>query len=271
MHNPIEILTKRNPPITINIQMITKTVTVFDINFVAEDLESLIEKIVASDEKVTVSGLSMPMTLDFKRNSDFKSALKRSNVILPDGMGIVWASRLICGKRGLKKRIAGPDFFYSFLHIANLKGMRCFFLGSTDHVLSKISKKIRHDFPGIKLVGSYSPPFGEWSNEENDRIIDLINRCDPDVLWVAMTAPKQDIWVDKNRKRLNVRIVVPVGAAFDFFAGTQDRAPMWMQKMGLEWFHRTLKEPFRMGLRYLKGFPHFLLVLSKEIMFRERK
>ena len=107
--------------------------------------------------------------------------------------------------------------------------------------------------------------------EENDRIVDLVNRCKPDVLWVAMTAPRQDIWVYKNRKRLNVRIVVPVGAAFDFFAGTRARAPMWMQKIGLEWLHRTLKEPIRMGLRYLRGFPYFLLILSKEMIGKTRK
>ena len=247
-----------------------KKIGVFGIDFIAEEKGSVIKRIISSDERTTISSLSMPLVIEMRRAAEFRKALIRSDIVLPDGMGIVWASRLIHGKNGLKKRIAGPDFFFSSLQMAQEKNMGCFFLGSSIRVLNRISDRLKKEFPEIKLKGTLSPPFGEWSDEENKRIVDMINECKPDILWVGMTAPKQEVWVSRNRDVLNVKIVASVGAAFDFFAGTQKRAPEWMQKKGLEWLHRTIKEPYRMGKRYLKGIPYFLYIILSEIFNKNR-
>ncbi len=241
------------------------------VNIFSGSFKELIEFILNYRSNIMLSTLSFPLLGELKNNIDYKKALESSEIILPDGIGIIVLSTLTYGKNRIKNRIAGPDFFMEFNKIANEKKISYFFLGSTKETLKRIEERIKKEYPQIIFKGYYSPPFGEWDKVENEKILNKINEKKPDVLWVAMTAPKQEIWVYKNREKLNAKLVASVGATFDFFAGTKKRAPKLFQKTGFEWLHRTFQEPIRMGKRYLKGFPAFLCFLFKSIGKKSRK
>jgi len=241
-----------------------KKVKLFGIDIVCEDKYDIIKKVISSKQKTLISTISMPLTRELKKNKEYLKAIKESDVVLPDGIGIVLASKLINKDKKIKERVTGPDFFYSFSKMANKKKLSYFFMGSTKKVLNKIKNRIKKEFPLIKINGLHSPPFGEWSKEENDRIVKIINKSKADALWIGMTAPKQELWSWRNKEKLNTKIIASIGAAFDFFAGTKKRAPKWIQKAGFEWLYRTFQEPLRMGKRYMKGIPIFISYLIKE-------
>jgi N-acetylglucosaminyldiphosphoundecaprenol N-acetyl-beta-D-mannosaminyltransferase len=160
------------------------------------------------------------------------------------------------------QRIAGADYFYSIMKALDSEGgRRVFFMGSTENVLELIKQKVAREYPGIEGVGVFSPPFGDWSDEDNKHIIQVINDFKPDALWVGMTAPKQEKWVSSNRGELNVPIIGSIGAVFDFYAGTHPRAPEWMHKNGLEWLYRLVREPRRMWRRNFVSTPKFIWLM----------
>lgn len=198
------------------------------------------------------------------KDNDFFNALCSFDIVLPDGIGIVFASKML--KKGINKRVSGPDIFVELTEHLNTqnKRYRYFFLGSTEEVLAKIKENMKQLFPNIEVVGVYSPPFGDFSTDENESIIGVINNATPDVLWVGMTAPKQEKWIYENKDKLNVPLIGAIGAAFDFFAGTKKRAPKWAQKLGLEWLIRFLREPKRLWRRNLVSSPLFLFLVLKE-------
>lgn len=201
----------------------------------------------------------------------FAEALTNGDVLIPDGVSIVKACRWIKAKSLPKERIAGWDLF-SF-EMENLERKQCgmlntvMFMGSSEKVLDLIVKRAAEVYPHLKIV-TYSPPYKpEFSDEENKAIIDAINAADPDLLWIGMTAPKQEKWTYSHWNELNIHCHVgTIGAVFDFFAGTVERAPVWWQRHGLEWLYRLLKEPKRMWRRYIIGNTLFLF----NIIFRER-
>lgn len=189
----------------------------------------------------------------------FAEALTKGDVLIPDGVSIVKACKWLNAKSQPKERIAGWDLFSFEMDKLNRKGGKCFFMGSSEKVLNLIKKRAAVDYPNIK-VETYSPPYKpEFSKEENDAIIDAINKANPDLLWIGMTAPKQEKWTYSHWNELNIHCHVgTIGAVFDFFAGTVARAPMWWQEHGLEWAYRLLKEPKRMWRRYIIGNTLFL-------------
>jgi N-acetylglucosaminyldiphosphoundecaprenol N-acetyl-beta-D-mannosaminyltransferase len=144
---------------------------------------------------------------------------------------------------------------------------RVFFLGSSDTVLSEISARFRQLYPALTLCGTLSPPFRAMTAEENRQIVDLVNRVRPDVLWVGMTAPKQEKWVHSHAAALEVPVIGSIGAAFDFFAGTNPRAPEWVCRLGLEWMFRLAREPRRMWRRTVISAPRFFrLVVGRHVL-----
>jgi N-acetylglucosaminyldiphosphoundecaprenol N-acetyl-beta-D-mannosaminyltransferase len=189
----------------------------------------------------------------------FDEAIRSADLIVPDGIGIVIASKILGG--AIQDRVTGSDIFLGLSDRLNQKnGFSFFFLGSTEGNLNKIRGKMSHDFPNIKVAGVYSPPFKpEFSHEENLAMIGAINRAQPDVLWVGMTAPKQEKWIYENKEKLDVKFVGPVGAVFDFYAGNVKRSHPFFRKMGLEWLARFLQEPRRLWRRNLVSNPRFLL------------
>lgn len=190
-----------------------------------------------------------------KNDQLFNNALKSSDILLPDGFPLVFAAKLL--KKQKTKKIAGADLFFHFLNLLNQNNNKCFFLGATEKTLTIIKKKLASQYTNIK-VGYYSPPFkSKFSETDNKQIYKQINNFAPDVLFVGMTAPKQEKWVYENKAKLQVKTICCIGAVFNFYAGTVKRAPEWMIKFSLEWFYRLLKEPKRMWKRYLIYSPIF--------------
>ncbi|MFQ5469476.1 MAG: WecB/TagA/CpsF family glycosyltransferase [Gammaproteobacteria bacterium] len=199
-----------------------------------------------------------------KNDSHFRSALKNADILLPDGTGIVLAARIL--NEPLSERVAGTEFFLKLSEKANESGtIRYFFLGSSDMVLSKLVERFTKEYPNIEVCGTYSPPFkDEFSEDDNKKMISAINKAQPDVLWVGMTAPKQEKWIYNHRNKLNVRLCGAIGAVFDFYAGTRKRAPQWICNLGLEWLPRLLRDPKRLWRRNFISTPLFLVMLAKE-------
>lgn len=189
----------------------------------------------------------------------FCRALKTVDWLIPDGVGVVWASRLFGGK--IKERVTGSDVFAGLNKRMNETGsMRVFFLGSDEATLAAIKQRMANDYQHIKVAGVYSPPFKDvFSNEEISEMVKAVNAASPDVLWVGMSAPKQEKFILENRARLNVKFVAAVGAVFDFYAGNVRRdKDSWFVNHGLEWLPRLLQEPKRLWRRMFVSAPVFM-------------
>lgn len=201
------------------------------------------------------------------KDSLFAEALTKGDVLIPDGASVVMACRWLKAKSQPMERIAGWDLFVHEMDRLNRKGGTCFFMGSSEKVLELIRKRAAVNYPNIK-VETYSPPYKpEFSEEDNKGIIEAINKANPDLLWIGMTAPKQEKWTYTHWKELDIHCHVGnIGAVFDFFAGTVERAPLWWQEHGLEWLYRLLKEPKRMWRRYIIGNTLFLKNVVKEMI-----
>lgn len=195
----------------------------------------------------------------------FAEALMKGDVLIPDGASIVMACRKLKAKSQPLERIAGWDLFSFEMEKLNKRGGKCFFMGSSEKVLGLIRQRVAVDYPNIQ-VETYSPPYKlEFSKEDNESILEAINQADPDLLWIGMTAPKQEKWTYTHWKELNVHCHVgTIGAVFDFYAGTVKRAPLWWQEHGLEWLYRLIKEPRRMWRRYVLGNVLFLYNIRRE-------
>ena len=202
-----------------------------------------------------------------KKDQLFADALTNGDVLIPDGVSIVKACRWIKAKSQPKERIAGWDLFFFEMNNLEKKGGTVMFMGSSQKVLDLIVKRAAVDYPHLKVV-TYSPPYKpEFSDEDNKAIINAINAANPDLLWIGMTAPKQEKWTYSHWKELNIHCHVgTIGAVFDFFAGTYKRAPQWWQEHSLEWLYRLIKEPKRMWRRYVLGNPLFLWNITLEAM-----
>ncbi len=195
----------------------------------------------------------------------FSEALQKGDVLIPDGISIVKACRFLNAKSQPKERIAGWDLFVYEMEKLNRVGGRVMFLGSSDAVLNLIRQRVAEKYPKIE-VDTYSPPYKpEFSDEENEAMISAINHSNPDLLWIGMTAPKQEKWAYTHLDRLDVHCHIgTIGAVFDFFAGTVKRAPERWQRAGLEWLYRLLSEPRRMWRRYFIGNAKFIYYIMVE-------
>ncbi|MCI7269198.1 MAG: WecB/TagA/CpsF family glycosyltransferase [Prevotella sp.] len=195
----------------------------------------------------------------------FSEALQKGDVLIPDGISIVKACRFLNAKSQPKERIAGWDLFVYEMEKLNRVGGRVMFLGSSDAVLNLIRQRVAEKYPKIE-VDTYSPPYKpEFSDEDNEAMISAINHSNPDLLWIGMTAPKQEKWAYTHLDRLDVHCHIgTIGAVFDFFAGTVKRAPERWQRAGLEWLYRLLSEPRRMWRRYFIGNAKFIYYIMLE-------
>lgn len=196
----------------------------------------------------------------------FAEALMKGDALIPDGASIVMACRKLKAKSQPTERIAGWDLFAMEMERLNQKGDTCFFMGSSEKVLNLIREKAKTVYPNIRIE-TYSPPYKpEFSEEENRAIIEAINRANPDLLWIGMTAPKQEKWAYRHWDELDIHCHCgTIGAVFDFFAGTMERAPLWWQEHSLEWLYRLLKEPKRMWRRYIIGNTLFIWNVFREM------
>jgi N-acetylglucosaminyldiphosphoundecaprenol N-acetyl-beta-D-mannosaminyltransferase len=214
------------------------------------------------NQKLLINTMNVHSFNTSQKDPEFYRAIMKSDILIPDGIGIVFALRILL-KVKLKK-ISGFELLIYEMERLNQSGGRGFFLGSSENVLNLIKIRARSEYPNV-VIGSYSPPYKSvFRNEEDITMIHAINKFSPDVLFVGMTAPKQEKWAAEHFDEINARHICCIGAVFDFYAGTIKRAPQWMIKPGLEWLYRLIKEPRRMWRRYIIGNPKFLWFILKE-------
>jgi N-acetylglucosaminyldiphosphoundecaprenol N-acetyl-beta-D-mannosaminyltransferase len=195
----------------------------------------------------------------------FSRALKSPDWLVPDGAGVVLASRLLGG--AIHERVTGSDVFAGLHKRMNAAGgMSVFFLGATEETLTLIRQRMAHDYPDIKIAGTFSPPFKEiYSSAEIDEMIKAVNIAAPDVLWVGMSAPKQEKWIYLNKDKLDVKFIGAVGAVFDFYSGNIRRdKDSWFVNHGLEWLPRLIQEPRRLWQRMFMSAPVFVWHVVKQ-------
>ncbi len=214
------------------------------------------------DQKTLINTLNQYSFCIAQQDASFKASLQASDILLPDGMAIVAAVRLLSGQK--IKKIAGADIHLHLLQELNQIQGSCFYLGSSENTLSKIKERLAIEFPNIK-IGTFSPPYkAEFSKEENKNMIEAVNSFQPDILFVGMTAPKQEKWANAHKEQLNTKIICTIGAVFDFYAGTVKRPTAFWINLKLEWFIRLIKEPKRLWKRYLYYGPVFVWLILKE-------
>ena len=203
------------------------------------------------------------------RDDLFSRALRDADWLIPDGVGIVLASRFLGGR--IEERVTGSDIFRGVHERLNRAGgASVFFLGSSEETLAKMRTRMARDFPNVRVAGTYSPPFQpSFSNEDTGKMVAAVNSAAPDVLWVGMTSPKQDVWIHENRHRLNVKFAAAVGAVFDFYAGRVKRSHPLFRRLGLEWLPRLIREPRRLWSRMFVSAPIFLWHLVRAKVSRE--
>jgi N-acetylglucosaminyldiphosphoundecaprenol N-acetyl-beta-D-mannosaminyltransferase len=199
-----------------------------------------------------------------KEDIQFQKALKNSHILVPDGVGVILANRFLYNRR--IEKISGYDLHLHFLEVLQKNGGgKVFYLGSSDQTLQLIALRVKNEFPLIEVM-FLSPPFKkDFDLEENLEIVNNINHFDPDVLFVGMTAPKQENWVYENKGDINAKVICSIGAVFDFYAGTVKRPSQFWISLGLEWLPRFLKEPKRLWRRNLISTPKFIfhVVMAK--------
>ena len=227
------------------------------------DLDECIDQIaswIRSEKQTRYLVCANPHSLEVARSDPlFRLSLLEADMLTPDGAGIVMASRILKGS--IRGRVTGSDIFRGLSRELDREGgCRYFFLGSTNENLSQIREKMKREFPRIEVAGMYSPPFKEdFSNEDTRAMVEIVNRVQPHVLWVGMTAPKQEKWIYLNKEKLNVQFIGAIGAVFDFYVGTVKRSHPWFLEHGLEWLPRLVREPKRLWGRNFISHPKFLM------------
>ena len=218
--------------------------------------------------KVLVNSINAHSFNMAQKDRAFAEALAMGDYLIPDGQSIVKACKWLKGYSQPKERIAGWDLFSFEMNRLNQekekKGV-VMFLGSSESVLKKIRERVAVDYPNLETV-TYSPPFkSAFSAGESRAMVESINRINPDLLWIGMTAPKQEKWTYQHWDELDISCHVgTIGAVFDFYAGTVKRAPLWMQRHALEWLYRLVCQPGKMWRRYVIGNPQFIWNIIKE-------
>jgi len=224
-----------------------------------------IERSIEQDKKSLVITPNAHHINIIHKDKEFKKLYQEADLVLTDSVPLVWASKILGNP--IKERVAGSDIFPSFCQVASQKKYKIFLLGSEPGIADQAASILKKLHPGLRVVDTYSPPFGFENNpQENKKIFQLITQAESDVLFVGLGSPKGEKWSWLHKDKINSSVIICVGAAFDFIAGKSKRAPLWMQKVGLEWFHRFLKEPRRLWKRYLVGNSYFIWLVIKEFV-----
>lgn len=196
--------------------------------------------------------------MDAYRDSELRKIMNLGGLVTPDGMSIVWLLKL--SGHAHVSRVYGPDLTLAVIERGLTYGWKHFFYGGAPETPALLAEKLKEKFPKFLVSGSYSPPFRDLTPVEEGEIARIINQASPDILWVGISSPKQERWMAKFIDKLNVPVLIGVGAAFDFLSGRKAQAPLWMQRNGLEWFFRLITEPHRLWKRYAQ-LPWFVLLV----------
>ena len=197
---------------------------------------------------------------------EFKRVMNNADLVTPDGIPVVWALRLL-GHRNAT-RVYGPDLTPILLQMAAESGFPVGFYGGAPEVLERLLEVVAQRFPTLRIAYSFSPPFRPLTPQEDHRVVEAINAAGVRILFIGLNTPKQDYWMAAHRDRVQA-VMVGVGAAFDFLAGTKPQAPRWMMPLGLEWVFRFATEPRRLWKRYLKHNPRYVVLLALQLLSRK--
>lgn len=239
------------------------------------DNVTLDEAVARIDEMIRRRRSSMVVTANvdhlirLQRDRDYAEVVRRADLILPDGQPIVWMSRLI--GRPMKERVAGSDLFPRLCEHASKTGYRVFFLGGAPGSAEMARRVLEARFPGLCVTGISCPPFGfENRVEENRRIVEALRAAAPDLVFVGLGSPKQERWIADHAHEFGPAVSIGIGISFSFVSGHVKRAPLWLQRMGLEWAHRLWCEPRRLWRRYLIRGPAIVPILVREMRASRR-
>jgi N-acetylglucosaminyldiphosphoundecaprenol N-acetyl-beta-D-mannosaminyltransferase len=238
---------------------------VLDVDCFVGDLDSAAAAVIqraASREGGVACLANAHVFVTARRNQNLMSVLRSSWAVFPDGAPVAWLLR----RSGFPsaERVAGPDLMPTVLDRGRAHGLHHFLFGSTPAVVDALESQISRLYPGAEIVGRLAPQKG---NEDATDVISKVRVADPHIVWVALGAPKQELWAQRHTPQLDRALLVPVGAAFDFVAGAKPRAPRWMQQRGLEWLHRLATEPRRLGWRYLSTNSVFLIRAIRQLAY----
>ncbi|MFS0821577.1 WecB/TagA/CpsF family glycosyltransferase [Bacillus sp. 1P02SD] len=245
-----------------------RKVEMFNIEFDNIDFDGLFsffEDAIVNEKKTYLVTCNVDHIMNVQKDSKFREIYNNADLIVADGVPVVWASKLLGNP--LKEKISGSDIIPKLANKLVEKNYSLFFLGADEGVAAKAAENLKENYPKIKVVGTYSPSYGFEKNEgEIKRIIEMINNSKPDLLFVGVGSPKQEKWIYKYYQDLQVPVSIGVGATFDFLAGNVKRAPLFMQKSGLEWFWRLIQEPKRLWKRYLVNDSKFIILFINELI-----
>lgn len=243
---------------------------IFGCNISPTNMERCLEAVdkrVFSGEGGYICFVNVHVAVTASEDSCLRQIINSAFMAVPDGKPIAFlVKRRATANTG---QVAGPDFMSYCLEKA--KGKKHFFYGGAPETLKALTQTIKNDFPQAEIAGSYSPPFRHLTPEEDSEITEMIQRAKPDIVWVGLGAPKQEKWMAAHYEALRPAVLMGVGAAFDFHAGTIARAPEWMRSMGLEWLHRLSSEPRRLWRRYLSTNAKFLFMLIADAATGRRR
>lgn len=230
------------------------------------DACSLVENAILKRYKIYICVCPVSTIMECKKNATVLKSVNSADLVTPDGMAVVWLGRM----RGHKniRRVYGPELMQNICDISKEKGYKNYLYGSTRDTLNKLQEKLTKQYPGLVIRGSFSPPFRQLTKNEDEEIVKEINGSNPDIVWVGLGSPKQDLWMHEHRNRINAPIMIGVGAAFDFLAGTKPQAPRWIRDNGFEWLFRFITEPKRLWRRYLIHNFLFIYYVGIELFLR---
>jgi N-acetylglucosaminyldiphosphoundecaprenol N-acetyl-beta-D-mannosaminyltransferase len=198
---------------------------------------------------------------------ELRPIFNNSGLTTPDGMAIVWLLRLT--GRNQVNRVYGPDLMLSVCERSIDRGYKHFFYGGVPGVANELTARLQTRFPGLRVAGTYSPPFHSLSSREDEALVERINRTLPDIVWIGISTPKQERWMSEHVGKLSAPVLIGVGAAFDFLSGRKKQAPRWIQRSGMEWLFRLASEPRRLWRRY-SNYPLFVLLALAQALKLKR-
>ena len=218
---------------------------------------------IAARDRAYVTAAAVHLVMSSRQDPEARAATLGADLIVPDGQPLVWALRAL--GRPLRARVYGPDLMAAYCERMAHSGATAYLYGGrSPEALDRLTDALRERFPGLRIVGGYSPPFRELSDAECERVAAEINDSGADVVWVGIGQPKQEKWMARMRPLLQAPVLVGVGAAFDFHAGLVPQAPGWMQARGLEWVFRLYQEPRRLWRRYASDNPRFIMGFARQ-------
>jgi N-acetylglucosaminyldiphosphoundecaprenol N-acetyl-beta-D-mannosaminyltransferase len=204
--------------------------------------------------------------MESRRDQKLRDIHNRARLVTPDGRPLVWLSHLL--GRSRTEQVCGRDLMRELTAVSALRGYRQFYYGGAEGVSEKLRHSLTAAYPGLEIAGVMCPPFRPLTQKEDEIVVNTINASDADIVWVGLGTPKQERWMAEHRDRIDAPVMIGVGAAFDFLAGTKQPAPDWMRQNGLEWLFRLRSEPRRLWRRYAYIVPGFAFLAAGELLRR---